>query len=100
MKTCNHLSSSIFAQRERLLKRLREKPISTIEARKELDILMPAARIFELRRLGHNIITNWQNETTSEGNVHNVAQYALLSGTYNEKKKFREHISCDTEALT
>ena len=41
----------------RLLEKLRESNVTTIEARRDLDILMPAARVFELRAIGHDIAT-------------------------------------------
>ena len=47
---------SAAAQRARLLDALRCSPITTIEARRDLDIVMPAARIHDLRhRHGYNI---------------------------------------------
>jgi len=70
---------SLLAQRKRLLERLREKPITTIEAREQLNILMPAARIFELRKnYGLNIITLWTKDCTSQGKPHRVARYVLI----------------------
>lgn len=76
-------SSSLTAQRSRLLKRLEVAPVTTIQARHELDILAPAPRIYELRHnYGHNIQTHWQVEETPEGKPHRVALYVLLSGKY------------------
>lgn len=75
------ISSS--AQLQRLLAWLREKPITTIQARGALNILAPAARIWELRhKEGHNIVTHWVNDVTIEGKKHRVAQYVLLSGKF------------------
>ncbi|WP_250865605.1 helix-turn-helix domain-containing protein [Caballeronia sp. INSB1] len=37
-------------QRQRLLDALKKGPVTTIEARRDLDIMMPAARVFELPR--------------------------------------------------
>lgn len=68
------------AQRRRLLDRLRIGPISTLEARRDLDILMPAARIFELRECGHRIVTFRIDQCTDAGTRHKVARYVLQSG--------------------
>jgi hypothetical protein len=76
---CNLNDISLPAQRKRLLERLREKPITTIEAREQLNILMPAARVFELRKnYGLNIITHWTQDCTSQGKPHRVARYVLM----------------------
>lgn len=70
-------------QRKRLLDALRERPLSTIQMRHELDVIQPAARIFELRHdQNYNIITQWENQETPEGYMHRVAKYVLLSGKY------------------
>jgi hypothetical protein len=72
---------SAAGQRFRLLQALRAGPVSTIEARHRLDILMPAARVHELRhRDGHNIFTHWVHEKTAAGLLHKVAKYVLLAG--------------------
>lgn len=76
----NHSGNSTEAQRQRLLARLRIGPLSTIEARRDLDILMPAARVHELRhREGLNIQTHRIAEQTDNGEKHNVALYVLQS---------------------
>jgi len=81
-------STSLTAQRERLLKHLRNAPLSTIEARHKLDVLSPAARIFELRHNhGYNIHTHWQIQRTPEGNRHRVALYVLRVGKYDGSAK-------------
>ena len=67
------------AQRCRLIDRLRIGPVTTIYARRVLDIMMPAARIKELRIQGYAIITQWQVEATDCGTLHRVARYVLLS---------------------
>lgn len=41
----------------RLLAELRKRPLTTLQARRELDIMHPAARVQKLRERGHNIIT-------------------------------------------
>ncbi|MDD5033284.1 MAG: helix-turn-helix domain-containing protein [Methylococcaceae bacterium] len=73
----NENSSS--SQRERLLDRLRQGPVTTVEARKQLDIMMPAARVKELRLDGHSIATERIRAETRRGKRHRgVARYVLL----------------------
>lgn len=69
--------NSASSQRARLLAALRNGPLTTLEARRLLDVLHPAARVMELRQLGHNIVTAWDTDITSEGNPHRVARYLL-----------------------
>ncbi len=71
-------ANSAAAQRMRLLDLLRLGPVSTIKARRELDILMPAARVHELRhRYGHEIDLVWHDEPTDCGKIHRVGLYVL-----------------------
>lgn len=75
-------SNSVAAQRQRLLQALMHSAVSTIQARRDLDIMMPGARIFELRhKEGHDIRTVWVTEETEAGNPHKIARYILQSGT-------------------
>lgn len=67
------------AQRARLLKALQQRSISTLEARHDLDVLHPAARVQELRERGWNILTHWDSQETKPGHVHRVARYVLLA---------------------
>jgi hypothetical protein len=76
----HHAGNTAAAQRARLLDWLRRGPITTIEARRALDILMPAARVHELRALGFKILTHWVRQETTEGRLHLVALYSLASG--------------------
>jgi hypothetical protein len=70
--------NSAEAQRARLLAALRRGPMTTLEIRRELDVLMPAARIHELRHLYRkNILTVRVHRQTESGQVHSVALYAL-----------------------
>ncbi|MFT4255637.1 MAG: helix-turn-helix domain-containing protein [Pseudoxanthomonas sp.] len=70
--------ASINAQRARLLKALRQGPVTTIEARRDLNIMAPAVRVFELRKRGHNIVTRPLHLHDDQGRPHSrVAQYAL-----------------------
>jgi len=73
------MSNNAKAQCQKLLQALRQKPLSTLEARRELDILHPAARVQELKAAGHNIVTHWSEEPSECGELHRVARYVLLS---------------------
>jgi len=76
-------SNSTKAQQQRLLEALKKQPMTTIEIRRELDIIAPAPRIFELRHIyGYNIITHWKYEHTDCGKLHRVALYVLLGESY------------------
>jgi len=69
------------AQRLRALDLLRTGPKSTIQLRRDGDILAPAARILELKRRGFDILTQWAQQATDCGTVHRVALYVLLRET-------------------
>lgn len=70
--------SSASAQRARLLARLQFGPIDTLTARSELNILMPAARIKELKELGHPIYAQRISMTDEQGRTHHgIALYYL-----------------------
>lgn len=75
--------NSSDAQRQRLLKRLEQGPVTTLQARSELDILCPATRIYELRH-GYrlNITMQWVTQYTDQGQKHRVGEYSLEPGTY------------------
>lgn len=73
-----NFSTSLESQRARLLAWLQSATITTLQAREELDILHPAARIQELREAGQNIQTHWTTSDTGKGQ-HRVASYVLLS---------------------
>lgn len=79
--TCNYRNVnniSTEAQRQRLLAYLKEKgSATTIFIRKELNILAPAPRVFELRKKGYPIETHWLEDITYEGHKHRVANYIL-----------------------
>lgn len=72
------LSSSTQSQCDRLLARLREGPITSLEAREELDIFHPPRRICDLRESGHSIVTDWEYVDTGRGE-HRIGRYALLT---------------------
>ena len=67
------------SQATRLLEALSRYPITTFEAMRYLDVYHCPARILELRRQGHNIITHWQTVITESGERHRVGLY-LLAG--------------------
>ncbi|MEP7247633.1 MAG: helix-turn-helix domain-containing protein [Gammaproteobacteria bacterium] len=74
-------SNSAAAQRARTLEALGSGPKSTIELRRNWDILSPAPRIKELRERGYPILTNWVQHATDCGKLHRVAHYVLHSET-------------------
>ncbi|UOA06944.1 helix-turn-helix domain-containing protein [Methylobacter sp. S3L5C] len=65
-------------QRAIVLAWLLLRPLSTLEARKDLDIMAPAARIFELKQQGHNIVTHWTIADNGKAR-HRIASYVLLA---------------------
>ena len=69
------------AQRLRALDLLRSGPKSTIQLRRDGDILAPAARILELKRRGFEIHTERVQQATDCGKLHRVALYVLLRET-------------------
>lgn len=74
--------NSSSSQRSRLLAALYIHPITTLMARLSLDVMHPAARVQELRRLGHRIVTVWVDDQTPEGKTHRVAKYVLRSSRH------------------
>lgn len=86
MNTENFTATNLAAQRKRILDKLRAvgvEGVTTIQAREELDVMMPAARIFELRHI-HNFNIQRINsiDHNAQGNKHQCARYVLLSGKY------------------
>lgn len=88
IKTQKNLTTTdLQAQRKRLLDYLRKKgAATTIKIRKELNIISPAPRIFELRAQGYPIETHWLNDSTTEGYQHRVANYILPGDKHSEEK--------------
>lgn len=72
--------NSSHDQRQRLLEALHRRPVSTLEARKEMDVLHPAARVMELRKQGIPVETHWTTQDTIDGRPHKVASYVLMAG--------------------
>jgi len=77
-KRINHPNSTI-EQRKRVKAYLAEHgSASTIEMRHKFDVLMPAARIHELRhKEGCDIETVWVEAKNPGGESHSVARYFL-----------------------
>lgn len=73
-------NTSARAQRKRLLEALQKLgAVSTCYARDQLNIMMPATRVHELRKLGHQIHTDRISITDRDGYTHdNVARYVLI----------------------
>ena len=81
----DHNDNSAHTQRLLMLAAFKVNPsITTIEARRDLDILMPAARVFELRAMGYDIETIWTQGITERGRKHRVARYVLRQGDSHE----------------
>ncbi|MDF1781939.1 MAG: helix-turn-helix domain-containing protein [Alcanivoracaceae bacterium] len=81
-------STSLNAQRQRLLDALNAastQGMTTIQIRERLDIMMPAARVHELRwSHGYNISLLWSHDENAQGNRHSCARYVLLPGTWKQ----------------
>ncbi|WP_028455781.1 helix-turn-helix domain-containing protein [Chitinilyticum litopenaei] len=67
------------AQRLRVLAALRSGSCTTFELRDRCNVMMPAARIKELKDAGHTIITDLIDAEDSHGRPHGrVAKYTLI----------------------
>ncbi|GAB3288828.1 helix-turn-helix domain-containing protein [Parahaliea aestuarii] len=81
---CN--STASHHQRQRILQALQEvgsQGLTTIQMREQLDIMMPGARVFELRHdYGHNIQLIWDRERTAQGHEHTCGRYILFPGQW------------------
>jgi hypothetical protein len=69
--------NSAEAQRGRLLAALARGPVDTVRAYRELDILHVPRRVFELRKQGYDISTQWTERYTEAGVPHRVGVYVL-----------------------
>lgn len=67
------------AQRSRLLTALKKQSVTTIDARRDLDIFHPAQRVLELRAEGFDIKMSWCRELSDCGALHRVGKYLLAS---------------------
>lgn len=86
--------NSPTAQRARILQWfLNVSPrLSTLEAREELGIMSPACRIMELRDLGHDIITDREQQVDVTGTTHRVGVYVYMGpGISNQ---LQEGVAC------
>lgn len=72
--------NSLSAQRRCLLDWMRSSgPIDTLTARRDLNILMPASRIKELKNQGYTFHTQRITITDEQGRSHaNIALYTLI----------------------
>lgn len=61
-----------------LLAWLKDGPLSTLEVRNR-GIPHCAGRIFELRKEGYRIITEWTVEHDNANQPHRIAKYCLMS---------------------
>lgn len=69
-------NTAAAAQRRRILEHLKHDTLTTLQAR-SIGIMHPAARCMELRKLGHQIVTERVNEYCPGGVRHRVARYRL-----------------------
>jgi hypothetical protein len=69
--------SDSASQCSRLLLALERSAITTFEAMRFLDVYHVPARVLQLRRRGHNIVTHWCTVETESGERHRVGMYEL-----------------------
>lgn len=75
----NNHDYSVTEQQRRVLEALRESPKSTFDLRSRYNVMMPAARIKELRDMGYRIDTIRQSGDYDYGRKHpGVAIYVLV----------------------
>lgn len=72
--------NTAIAQRKRIFDYLHTHPLDTLTARKELDVMHPAARVMELRKQGVGIKTIKIDRPSDCGKIHTVACYVLEVG--------------------
>jgi len=71
--------NTIQAQICRLKEALKQRPMTTIEIRRELDIMEVAARIWDLRhKHGCDIHARFIEDETQPGYKHKVARYSFI----------------------
>jgi hypothetical protein len=68
-------------QCQRLLAALSRFSITTFEAMRYLDVYHCPARVLQLRKDGHQIVTHRKTVTTEAGTKHSVGLYVLQRGT-------------------
>lgn len=81
-------------QSQRVLNHLRSKGASTtLEIRKELDILSPASAIYKLRHHDKfNIQLRLVYEATDSGVTHRVGQYILQAGQWKNNIRRKRNV--------
>lgn len=73
--------ASNAAQRKLILDYMREhNRLSTLQSREVLGVMAPAPRIFELRKQGFEIRTDWEWQVDCTGARHLQGVYTLLGG--------------------
>jgi hypothetical protein len=80
----NKFSTDSKSQCARFLAYLLTSPCTTIQARKELDIMNPSARVQELKAAGYDIISTPTTCDSGKAKHSRVARYVLLSGGDHE----------------
>jgi len=87
--------NSPIAQRARILSWfLNISPrLSTLEAREELGIMSPACRVMELRDMGHDIITDWEQQVDVTGTNHRVGVYVYMGFPTTNQAKETYHVT-------
>lgn len=89
--SANNYPNSTVAQRQRLIEALRAEGslgMTTIQIRELLDIMAPAARIYELRWLfGYNIQQIRDCDRNAQGKHHVCSRYVLTSGHWHGEDK-------------
>lgn len=98
------------AQRKRILAYLHTKPLNTFDARKELDVMHPAARVMELRNQGIGIKTIWIDRQSDCGKIHRIACYVLdgvavttptdTGAGINSKETDKQEVSMEVETVS
>ena len=73
-------SNSTANQRNKILEFLRIRPLDTLTARTELDVMHPAARVLELKKAGEKIQTVKIDRASECGKIHRAACYVLEAG--------------------
>ena len=76
-----HRGDASATQRARLLEALEtQQHCTTFEVSRYLDLYDPRARKLELVKLGHEIVTTWQQVQTESGERHRIGVYMLRKG--------------------
>lgn len=74
------MNNATHVQNKKVLDRLRQGPVTSAELTRDLDILRPSARIYDLRGEGHKIVTAWDWDHVN-GTDHRVGRYVLMKET-------------------